>query len=884
MPSTPGPLTWLLPVLPALLLCVSPAGWAQTQEPVPAVCDRTPQVRDWIVRWVEEATDCADVTAAQLADIPGHIDLSNSGITTLQAGDFQGLGTGVSLNLSGNQLSTLPVRAFDGLTLSGSLDLSHNQLQTLAVGVFQGLRVGGSLELSANQLGTLPVGVFQGLNLAGPDGTLNLSANQLGTLPVGVFAGLQIRGSLSLSDNQLQTLPMAVFDGLHITGGTLDLSRNQLHTVATVTFYGLTPGTLDLSHNQLRTPPVGGFTGLGISGTLDLSHNQLQRLSTRTFDGLSLSDTLDLSHNQLQRLTRTAFVGLSLGGTLDLSDNQLQSLAAGVFDGLRADSLRLSGNRLATLPAALFDGLNLAALYLNNNQLATLPAGVFSGLSASGALELDHNPGTPFPLTVELRRIDAVPGAASPATLGLRLLQGVPVDIRVPLIAFGGDVSPSAITLTAGTTVSGIFTASGFGTIIASLGALPALPDSYRGLQLLGSDPLELFGTADSTPPAITSAVITSTPASGQRYAAGETIEVVLTFDETVLIDATTGRPGLALRVGTVMREALYSIGGRSMPTLVFRYPVVEGDRDDDGISWAADALQLQGGGLVDRSDNVANLTLPAQDDAADHQVLVPIQERTLSFEAASYSARECSAEAIDEGGCNDTIAVVQLQLEPAAAALILIPLTHELIGGATAGDYRAEPNDGVVVAFEAGQVRQTVQVYALADTETESGEAVNLAFGTLPAGVQAGTLAMTAVRFQDAYRVGFATATSTTTESAGTHTAGVTVSPPLLSGDSLTVTFQTTGTATTPADYRFGAAVMGVNPYTLVLSGAGGSLPLLLATDTVDEPEETVILTLLSGGGYTPLAGSGTHTVGIISSDLPVVELARTAAAIGEG
>ena len=939
MPSTPGPLTWLLP---ALLFCVSPAGWAQAEEPVPAVCARTPEVRDWIVRWVEEAADCADVTAAQLADIPGHIDLSDSGITTLQAGDFQGLGAGLSLNLSGNQLGTLPVRAFDGLTLSssldlshnqlqtlavgvfqglrvggslnlsgnqlgtlpvgvfqglafsGSLDLSHNQLQTLAVGVFQGLRVGGSLELSGNQLGTLPVGVFDGLHLAGPDGTLNLSANQLGTLPVGVFRGLQIRGSLVLSDNQLQTLPMAVFDGLHITGGTLDLSRNQLQTVASLTFHGLSPDTLDLSHNQLRTPP-GGFTGLGISGTLDLSNNQLQGLPSGTFDGLSLRDTLDLSHNQLQGLTTGAFVGLSLLGTpldpstLDLSHNQLQSLAAGVFDGLQAGQrLRLSGNRLATLPAGVFDGLYLTALYLDNNQLATLPAGVFSGLLASGVLALDHNPGAPFPLTVELRRIDAVPGAASPATLRLRLVQGVPIDISVvSLIAFAGDVSSSAIALTAGATVSGIFTARSFdlGPIIVGFGPLPALPDSYSGLQLLGSDPLELFGTADNTAPAITSAVITSTPASGQRYAAGETIEVVLSFNETVLIDATTGRPGLALQVGRAMREALYSIGGRSMNILVLRYPVVEGDRDDDGISWAADALQLRGGSLVDRSGNPANLTLPVQGDAADHQVLVPIQERTLSFEAASYRAWECSAEAINEGGCNDAVAVVPLQLEPAAATLILIPLTHELTGGATAGDYQADPNSGVVVEFEAGQVRQTVFVYALADTETESGEAVSLAFGTLPAGVQAGTLAMTAVRFQDTHQVGFATATSTTAESAGTHSAELTVSPPLLSGDSLTVTFQTTGTATTPADYSFGAAVMGrVSPYTLVLSGAGGSLPLLLATDTVEEPEETVILTLLSGGGYTPLAGSSTHTVGIISSTLPVVELARFNAAVGEG
>ena len=161
-------------------------------------------------------------------------------------------------------------------------------------------------------------------------------------------------------------------------------------------------------------------------------------------------------------------------------------------------------------------------------------------------------------------------------------------------------------------------------------------------MQLVGSDPLVLFGE-DTTGPGITSAAITSVPTSGQTYVAGESIEVTLTFDEAVTVDETGGRPGLSLQVGTVTRDALY-VSGRGTTALVFRYRVLDGDMDSDGISWSAGALGLNGGSLADRSGNLAVLTLDAQAAAADHKVAAPPLE--VSFGAAGYTAVECSLEA----------------------------------------------------------------------------------------------------------------------------------------------------------------------------------------------------------------------------------------------
>ena len=61
-----------------------------------AVCDRTSQVRDAIVSAVAGVSDCADVTAADLAAITELEIIEDSSLTSLQAGDFGGL-TGLTI-------------------------------------------------------------------------------------------------------------------------------------------------------------------------------------------------------------------------------------------------------------------------------------------------------------------------------------------------------------------------------------------------------------------------------------------------------------------------------------------------------------------------------------------------------------------------------------------------------------------------------------------------------------------------------------------------------------------------------------------------------------------------------------------------------------------
>ena len=101
-------------------------------------CDRTEQVRDAIVAQVSGVSTCGGVTAAHLAAITG-LDLDSTGISSLQAGDFDGLTALETLNLNDNSLSNLPASVFDGLTALESLYLGNNSLSDLPAGVFDTL-------------------------------------------------------------------------------------------------------------------------------------------------------------------------------------------------------------------------------------------------------------------------------------------------------------------------------------------------------------------------------------------------------------------------------------------------------------------------------------------------------------------------------------------------------------------------------------------------------------------------------------------------------------------------------------------------------------------------------------------------------------------------
>ncbi len=222
------------------------------------VCARTPEVRDAIVSAVSGVTDCADVTLAHLAGITGNLDVSSSGLASLQAGDFAGLTGLTGLFLYDNSLTELPAGVFDQLTALTSLRLHTNSLTALPAGLFDELTALEALTLSGNMLSALPANVFD--NLTALRG-LSLNGNRLTELPAGVFDELTALTALYLQGNSLTALPAEVFDELTALAA-LYLDDNSLAALPAEVFDELTA----LADLRLHTNPGAPFSPVANAG------------------------------------------------------------------------------------------------------------------------------------------------------------------------------------------------------------------------------------------------------------------------------------------------------------------------------------------------------------------------------------------------------------------------------------------------------------------------------------------------------------------------------------------------------------------------------------------------------------------------------------------
>ena len=151
--------------------------------------------------------------------------------------------------------------------------------------------------------------------------------------------------------------------------------------------------------------------------------------------------------------------------------------------------------------------------------------------------------------------------------------------------------------------------------------------------------------TPDTTPPEVESLAVSSNPGSDQTYAAGDEIEVTVTFNETVEVEGT---PQLRLRVGTRTRTAGY-LSGTGTAALVFGYEVADGDEDTGGVSIEAGRISLNRGTIEDEAENAAELDHEALATQAGHQV-DGVRPSFLSAAVDGSSLTLTYGEALDGG------------------------------------------------------------------------------------------------------------------------------------------------------------------------------------------------------------------------------------------
>ncbi len=111
-------------------------------------------------------------------------------------------------------------------------------------------------------------------------------------------------------------------------------------------------------------------------------------------------------------------------------------------------------------------------------------------------------------------------------------------------------------------------------------------------------------------------------PVKGDTYLRGERIEVTISFDRVASVDTAGGRPRIALQVGDSTRYATYLGPSRAQAHIALGYVVRAGDRDADGLSIGANALELNGGTITAPGDTTAAvLTRATVPTSAAHKV-----------------------------------------------------------------------------------------------------------------------------------------------------------------------------------------------------------------------------------------------------------------------
>lgn len=180
----------------------------------------------------------------------------------------------------------------------------------------------------------------------------------------------------------------------------------------------------------------------------------------------------------------------------------------------------------------------------------------------------------------------------------------------------GVDASDFAATLTGSVAVTGIVVTpvsgsvytvtvngvTGDGTlrldlIASATGIADAAGNAISG-GFTGGDAYAVQHTA----PAVTSV---SVPANA-TYLAGQTLDFTVNFGEAVSV---TGTPEIALTLDTGGIVKAQYLGQSSASALTFRYTVIAGENDDDGIA-VGSTIALNGGTIADAAGNAAVLTL----------------------------------------------------------------------------------------------------------------------------------------------------------------------------------------------------------------------------------------------------------------------------------
>jgi predicted secreted protein len=188
-----------------------------------------------------------------------------------------------------------------------------------------------------------------------------------------------------------------------------------------------------------------------------------------------------------------------------------------------------------------------------------------------------------------------------------------------PGISFNWDGSVGDITITNGTL--GAISGTGL-TRTATLTApvnttlwnttLSVVANSYTdAIGNLGSAATSPLFSIDSTTPKTNSRSIGSQGQLNSRVNEGDVVELTLFMDKTnMVLDTSGGFPTMAFTIGNTLVQASYF--SHTTSTILFKYTILAGQTDTDGVTLNANGVSYNGSIYKDTYGNMASIVYPA--------------------------------------------------------------------------------------------------------------------------------------------------------------------------------------------------------------------------------------------------------------------------------
>ncbi|MGB8169928.1 MAG: Ig-like domain-containing protein, partial [Chthoniobacteraceae bacterium] len=316
-------------------------------------------------------------------------------------------------------------------------------------------------------------------------------------------------------------------------------------------------------------------------------------------------DHLDFTVNYSKSITVTTFggtpyiaIGLDTGGAVRASFLFGSGTSSLTFRYTVANG-NFDANGITVSPTVTLNGGTLRDTAGND---AVLP---LTGIGSTTGIRVDATP----PTVSSINRVQATPTNLASLSYTVTFSKAVTgVDVSDFALTTTGTVSAlnlNVAPVTSSTYTITISTISGAGTLRLDL------KSSGTGIADLAGNAIASGYTAgqpysvDRVAPVVASVGV---PVNG-TYLATQNLAFTVTFSEAVTVTTTGGVPRLPITLDTGGTVNAAYLSGSGSSTLTFRYTVVSGNADIDGVSIAS-ALQTNGGTIRDASGNDATLAL----------------------------------------------------------------------------------------------------------------------------------------------------------------------------------------------------------------------------------------------------------------------------------